>query len=60
MTFHEKVAATSGASVVMVKKVLAGKRNDETELGCRIWVAANLIQEGENKLLQSVKQAVKF
>lgn len=58
MNFLEKVAAVCGCSTSMVRYVLNGKRNGETNLGERIWVSATLIADKENLLIQEIKKIV--
>ena len=60
LTYHEKIAQQVGCSVSMVQYILAGKRNQETKMGQKILIAAAVIEEEENKLLQAVKLLISF
>lgn len=60
LTYSEKIAQQVGCSVSMVQYILAGKRNPETKTGQKILIAAAIIEEEENKLLQEVKRLVNF
>lgn len=54
----EKVAKITGCSSRMVRYVLDEKRCQETELAQKILIAAAIIEERENKLLEEIKRVV--
>lgn len=54
------VAAVVGCSPVMVRKVLTGQRNQDTDLAQRVQIADTLLKEGVNKLLMEVNRVCKF
>lgn len=60
MCLTEKVAHSVGCSSRMVRYILEGKRNQETEMAQKILIAAAVIEERENRLLDEVKRIVKF
>lgn len=60
MHFTEKVAHMAGCSTRMVRYVLDEKRNQETATAQRILIAAAIIEEQENKMLEEVKRIVNF
>lgn len=60
MSFLEKVATMAGCTTRMVRYVLNEKRNQETDTAQRILIAAAIIEERENKLLEEVKQVINF
>ena len=60
LTYIEKVALSAGCSTTMVGYVLRGERNQETATAQRILIAAEVIKEKENHLLQEVKRLVKL
>lgn len=60
MTFHQKIASQVGCSERMVLYVLNGQTSQETATAQKVLLAAAIIAEEENKLLQEVKRLVNF
>lgn len=58
MPFTEKVALMAGCSTRMVRYVLDEKRNQETETAQKILLAAAIIEEKENRLIEEIKRIV--
>jgi hypothetical protein len=57
---HKTIAYVVECSPNTVKAVRNGQRSNETDLGQRIELAEILIVEGQNKLLDKVKELVQF
>lgn len=57
---HKTIAYVVSCSPNTVKAIRNNQRNDQTNLGQRIELAEILIEEGQNKLLEKVKELVQF
>lgn len=56
--FIKKIAQVCECSTKHVRDVLDDRRNGDTELGEKIWLAATLLEEKENLLIQELKRIV--
>jgi 2'-5' RNA ligase len=57
---HKTIAYVVNCSPNTVKAIRNDQRNTQTDLGQRIELAEILIEEGQNKLLEKVKELVQF
>ena len=60
MTFYQRITSQVGCSERMVLYVLSGQTSQETATAQKRLIAAAVISEEENKLLQEVKRLVNF